>query len=89
MAPELILGNNYGPNVDIWSLGIVLFEMAAGEAPYIDVPGTKALYLILSEGIPPLPDSELYTPELRDFMDKCLTKDPEKRPSSTELLKVN
>lgn len=62
--------------------------MVTGEAPYIDIPGTKALYLILSQGIPPLPQPDLYSLELQDFLAKCLTKDPEKRPTSLELGKV-
>jgi serine/threonine protein kinase len=36
MAPELLLGTsaNYGEKVDVWSLGMVLFEMLAGENYY-------------------------------------------------------
>lgn len=34
MAPELILGLNYNNKVDIWALGIILFEMYEGHTPY-------------------------------------------------------
>jgi serine/threonine protein kinase len=36
MAPELLLGTSakYGEKVDVWSLGMVLFEMLAGESYY-------------------------------------------------------
>lgn len=88
MAPELIAGNDYGPTVDIWSLGIVLLEMLEGEPPYIDIPGTKALFLIISQGIPPLKNPERFSDELKEFLDLCLTKDVDKRPTSTALLQV-
>ena len=36
MAPEIMQGKGYGLEVDIWSLGIILYEMACGGLPYGD-----------------------------------------------------
>jgi serine/threonine protein kinase len=36
MAPEMIRMTPYGPQVDIWSLGICVIEMMEGEAPYME-----------------------------------------------------
>jgi serine/threonine protein kinase len=87
MAPELIRGHDYGVKVDIWSLGIMLMELAEGEPPYMEFPPLRALFLITTKGIPPLKDTEKWSPEFRDFYDKCLDKDVEKRPTADELLK--
>lgn len=38
MAPEVIKGQNYDQKVDIWSLGVVLLEMAEGDPPYVEHP---------------------------------------------------
>ena len=87
MAPELIRGNDYGIKVDIWSLGIMLMEMAEGEPPYMEFPPLRALFLITTKGIPPLKDTDKWSPKFRDFYCKCLDKDVDKRPDANELLK--
>jgi len=87
MAPELIRGQNYDTKVDIWSLGIMIMEMAEGEPPYMEFPPLRALFLITTKGIPDLKEPDKWSRDFRDFVAKTLEKDPEKRPSATELLK--
>jgi p21-activated kinase 1 len=41
MAPELIRGDSYDHSVDIWSLGIVFYEMCTGEPPLMHLPPVK------------------------------------------------
>ncbi|VDL30843.1 unnamed protein product [Hymenolepis diminuta] len=87
MAPEVVnKAVKYGPKIDIWSLGIMIIEMLDGEPPYLNEPPLKAIYHIQTQERPE-PKSTEVSPLMRDFLDRCLQIDPEKRASAAELLK--
>jgi len=86
MAPELIEGNDYGPKVDVWSLGIMVREMLEGEPPYMDLPSAKALFLIITKGLPDLKKPHKASENLKDFLRLCLLKDADARPDAIELI---
>ena len=87
MAPEQFQGCEPHPSMDIWSLGVLIFEMLTGSLPFIG-DFTAALSYSISHSDPlPLPNHlASAVPGLPMVMARCLAKDPRDRyESGTEL----
>lgn len=84
LAPEVIKREGHGKEVDIWALGILIFEMLVGLPPYIDRSPADVFDRILHE------DFEFqygFDGDARDLIEKCLKKDPRNRISIEEIKK--
>lgn len=74
MAPEVAKGQ-YGPEVDVYSLGVMLYEMITGKLPF-DGETTAE---ILMKHLTAQPDLSLIPPAIRPVLARALEKDPAKR----------
>lgn len=81
MAPEVARGQ-YGPEVDVYSLGVMLYEMMTGKLPF-DGETTAE---ILMKHLTAQPDLSVISPSFRPTLARALEKDPAKRTTSVRQL---
>ncbi|XP_061171952.1 uncharacterized protein LOC133181476 [Saccostrea echinata] len=86
MAPEVISRLPYGPEVDIWSLGIMVIEMIDGEPPFFNEPPLQAMRRIRDMPPPKLKNAHRVSPRLQGFLERMLVRDPDQRATAFELL---
>jgi eukaryotic-like serine/threonine-protein kinase len=77
MAPEQLKGQAADARSDIWALGVVLYELAAGKRPFQGQTAFDLTGAILSQPLPPLPST--IPAALAGVIDRCLAKEPGER----------
>ncbi|XP_004243851.1 mitogen-activated protein kinase kinase kinase 17-like [Solanum lycopersicum] len=87
MAPEVARGEEQGCPADIWGLGCTMIEMATGGSPWNNVTNAASLLykIAFSEQSPKIP--KFLSLQARDFLSKCLRRDPKERWTAKQLLK--
>jgi serine/threonine protein kinase len=84
MAPEVIELSGASTASDIWSLGCTVIELIDGKPPYHKLAPMPALFRIVNDDHPPLPEG--CSPLVRSFFKECFQKDPNLRVSAKKLL---
>jgi len=83
MSPEQAEGRSLDERSDIFSLGVMLYEMATGKRPFAGDTRTALLSAILRDSPVPLGDQRPDLPSgLRELVEHCLEKNPARRPQS-------
>lgn len=77
MSPEQIAGRKVDRRSDIFSLGVLLYEMVTGRRAFAGESPTDILTAVALREPPPLPSQQpAVTPELEEIVNKCLRKEP-------------
>ena len=86
LAPEILEGKPYDSSSDIWSLGVILYEIMTFQLPFnANSLPMLTVKIIRGNYIPP---PSIYIKDLRELVSKCLTTDPIKRPTINEILRI-
>lgn len=89
MSPEIFQLKPYGSACDVWSLGVVLYQMLALDLPFPE-PGLHELLKSILEREPDYSVLETrYSKALIDLLKSMLNKDPELRPTVTQILETD
>uniref|UniRef100_A0A6Q2ZBY5 Calcium/calmodulin-dependent protein kinase type IV n=1 Tax=Esox lucius TaxID=8010 RepID=A0A6Q2ZBY5_ESOLU len=87
-APEILRGNAYGPEVDMWSVGVILYILLCGFEPFFDPRGDQYMYSRILNC-----DYEFVSPwwdevslNAKDLVRKLIVQDPHKRLTVKEAL---
>ncbi|MCO4760204.1 MAG: serine/threonine protein kinase [Myxococcales bacterium] len=91
MAPEQAIGSNVGPQADLYSLGIVLYEILTGDLPFDAVSTAQVLRKHIMDRVPDMPEDVRHSipPKLQSVVMRCLEKDANDRPPSAEVLRIH
>ena len=90
MSPEQAAGQPVDARSDIFSFGVVLYELLAGRRPFEGATDLERLQALISRPAPPLAESSLDLPaDLRNVVEKALEKDPAERYQTARELVVD
>ncbi|RIA89039.1 kinase-like domain-containing protein [Glomus cerebriforme] len=87
VAPEVLRGKKYTQESDVYSFGIIIYEVINGLPPYYDIPHDEFLVLKICQGL--RPSFNIKVPQLIvDLFKQCVDAIPSKRPTANYLQKI-
>ncbi|XP_075654463.1 serine/threonine-protein kinase STY17-like isoform X2 [Castanea sativa] len=87
MAPEVIEHKAYDHKADVFSFGIVLWELLTGELPYSLLTPLQAAVGVVQKGIRPTIPKNTY-PRLAELLERCWQQDTAQRPNFSEIIEI-
>ncbi|KAL0016897.1 hypothetical protein SO802_003966 [Lithocarpus litseifolius] len=87
MAPEVIEHKPYDHKVDVFSFGVLLWELLTGKLPYEQLTPLQAAVGVVQKGLRPIIPKQ--TPQkLGELLERCWQQDPSSRPEFAEILEI-
>ncbi|KAG0557002.1 hypothetical protein M758_11G091500 [Ceratodon purpureus] len=87
MAPEMISHKHYSKKVDVYSFGIVLWELVTGLLPFQNMTPVQVAYAVVNKNLRPTIPEDCPS-SLRYLMEDCWLADPERRPNFYQIVQI-
>jgi len=87
VAPDILLGDGYGPGVDMWACGILLYVLLSGRLPFAADSDADLFKLIMvGDLVWKSPQFDTVSAEAKDLISKLIVVEPEQRWTATQAL---
>lgn len=87
MAPEVIEHRPYDHKADVFSFGIVMWELLTGQLPYSSLTPLQAAVGVVQKDLRPLIPKNSH-PRLAELLERCWQQDPTQRPDFSEIIEI-
>ncbi|CAK7355629.1 unnamed protein product [Dovyalis caffra] len=87
MAPEVIEHKPYDHKADVFSFGIVMWELLTGELPYSYLTPLQAAVGVVQKGLRPTIPKHTH-PKLAELLERCWQQDPTQRPDFSQIIDI-
>ena len=89
MAPEVIAGFKYTEKADVFSFGVIMWELATRKPPYYGIDGTEVSRQVVNHDMrPKISERDGCPGPFLDLMRKCWARDQDKRPFFGEIITI-